>query len=199
MVSEVGSCHYGVWSRDLKFCCSSWCQHFPLLPVHHRSNNTGQWLACIQQFEDFFTSGLVSVLHVSPSLSYFGFSHDWHGRKLTPHVTQSIKKVIEYFVDLVNKIYESSGFHKCSQLPGETVHAFVIMLLNVVKKCSYPLTVEHHLIRDHFVLSLLNFHLSDELCRILKLTLQDALTQARFMMMLKRKNKLAIPKYILLT
>ncbi|XP_049267060.1 uncharacterized protein LOC125756397 [Rhipicephalus sanguineus] len=84
-----------------------------------------------------------------------------------------------YFVHPVNEVYESSRLHKRNQLPGETVDAFYTVLKNMVKKCNYPLTVEDRLVRDRFVVGLLNSRLSDQLCRVSKLTLQDALTQAR--------------------
>nr|XP_050038416.2 uncharacterized protein LOC126535656 [Dermacentor andersoni] len=64
----------------------------------------------------------------------------------------------EHFVHPANELYESSRFHRCVQLPDESVDT---------------------LVRDRFVVGLRDSRLSDQVCRNAKLTLQDAWTQAR--------------------
>ncbi|XP_070378209.1 uncharacterized protein [Dermacentor albipictus] len=86
----------------------------------------------------------------------------------------------EHFVHPANELYESSRFHRRVQLPDESVDTYYAELRRMVKRCNYPsAAVEERLVRDRFVVGLRDSRLSDQLCRNVKLTLQDAWTQAR--------------------
>lgn len=157
-------------------------------PPPFNYDNAGQWLAWIQQFEDFsFASGLASAAEetkVRTLLYCMGpqarviLSSLMTDEEAYASYDAVKEKFNGYFVHPVNEAYESSRFHKRNQLPGETVDGFYTVLKNM-KKCNYPLTVEDRLVRDRFVVGLLDSRLSDQLCRVAKLALQDALTQAR--------------------
>lgn len=57
---------------------------------------------------------------------------------------------------------------------------FVTALRELVKKCNYASKdVEDRLVRDRFVVGLRDSSLSDKVCRCTKLTLEDAVLQAR--------------------
>lgn len=80
-----------------------------------------------------------------------------------------------YFVHPVNEVYESSRFHKRTQAVGESVDAFFTALRNLVKKCNYASReIDDRLVRDRFIVGLLDSRLTDQLCRNPKLTLDEA-------------------------
>ncbi|XP_070384878.1 uncharacterized protein [Dermacentor albipictus] len=86
----------------------------------------------------------------------------------------------EQFVHPANELYESSRFHRRVQLPNESVDTYYAELRRMVKRCTFPsAAVEERLVRGRFVVGLRDSHISDQLCRNAKLTLQDAWTQAR--------------------
>lgn len=85
-----------------------------------------------------------------------------------------------YFVHPVNEVYESSRFHKRTQAVGESVDAFFTALRNPVKKCNYAFReIDDRLVRERFIVGSLDSRLTDQLCRNPKLTLDEALIQAR--------------------
>ncbi|KAM7295078.1 hypothetical protein ISCGN_024583 [Ixodes scapularis] len=85
-----------------------------------------------------------------------------------------------HFIYPLNEVYGSVRFHCKVQEPGESVDTFYIAVRTLVKKCHYQSAeVEDRLVRDRFVVGLLESHLSDKLCRCPKLTLEEARLQAR--------------------
>ncbi|XP_064469924.1 uncharacterized protein LOC135384661 [Ornithodoros turicata] len=149
-----------------------------------------QWPLWIQQFEDFsYASGLFAAteeVKVRTLLYCMGQQARVVLNSLTSDekVLKSFELVkstfTDHFVHPVNELYESSKFHKRVQLPGETVDCFYSTLQNMVRRCNYKSSeVEQRLVRDRFVVGLLDARLSDHLCRNAKLTLAEALVQAR--------------------
>lgn len=90
------------------------------------------------------------------------------------------KKLTDHFIHPANEVYESVRFHRRVQAEGESVDDFYTALRTLVKKCNYASAeVEERLVRDRFVVGLLDSTLVDKLCRTPRLSLDDARLQAR--------------------
>lgn len=100
---------------------------------------------------------------------------------LIPKTYDEVKSILEgHFIHPANEVYESSRFHRRIQLPGESVDGFYTILRDMVKKCNYQSEeLQDRLVRDRFVVGLSDMRLSDLLGRNPKLTLNEALIQAR--------------------
>lgn len=160
-------------------------------PPRFNFENPGEWTQWILQFEDYsFASGLYratdevkvrTLLYTMGSqearriLETLGLAAaDWASFDTVK------EKFKAYFVHPPNEVYESVKFHRRIQEEGETVDNFVTALRELVKKCNYASKdVEDRLVRDRFVVGLRDSSLSDKLCRSTKLTLEDAVLQAR--------------------
>ncbi|XP_077543850.1 uncharacterized protein LOC144155975 [Haemaphysalis longicornis] len=159
-------------------------------PPQFTFDNPAQWTAWLQQFEDYsFASGLSSApeeTKVRTLLYCMGpqgrevlssLMSDAEAYRSYSGVTTSLSG---YFVHPVNEVYESSRFHKRTQVVGESVDAFFTALRILVKKCNYASReIDDRLVRDRFIVGLLDSRLTDQLCRNPKLTLDEALIQAR--------------------
>lgn len=153
-------------------------------------SNTGEWPSWIQCFEDYmFAAGLYQAqeeVKVRTLLYCMGPK----ARTIlvstckedgVPKTFELVKKTLDdYFIHPVNEVYESARFHRRVQSTEETVDEFYTALCNMVKKCNYRTAeVQERLVRDRFVVGLRDPPLSDLLCRNPKLTLAEALIQAR--------------------
>ncbi|XP_077531198.1 uncharacterized protein LOC144143299 [Haemaphysalis longicornis] len=159
-------------------------------PPQFTFDNPAQWTAWLQQFEDYsFASGLSSApeeTKVHTLLYCMGpqglevlssLMSDAEAYRSYSGVTTSLSG---YFVHPVNEVYESSRFHKRTQAVGLSVDAFFTALRNLVKKCNYASReIDDRLVRDRFIVGLLDSRSNDQLCRNPKLTLDEALIQAR--------------------
>ncbi|XP_049269931.1 uncharacterized protein LOC125757805 [Rhipicephalus sanguineus] len=127
-------------------------------------DNPSSWPTWLLQFEDF------SVVLASTTL----------GEADMKDVAAVKKAFTDHFVHPPNELYESARFHRRTQRPGETADAFFTALRTMVKSCNYPSPdVEERLVRDRFLVGLLDRELSDKLCRNPKMTLHEALTYVR--------------------
>ncbi|XP_049514083.1 uncharacterized protein LOC125941160 [Dermacentor silvarum] len=93
----------------------------------------------------------------------------------------TVKKAFnDHFVHPPNELYESARFHRRTQQPGESADAFYTALRTMVKRCNYSSPdIQERLVRDRFLVGLLDRKLSDQLCRNQRLTLHEALTHVR--------------------
>lgn len=83
-----------------------------------------------------------------------------------------------YFVHTKNTVYESARFNQRRQQLGETVDQFATELHRLAERCEFQ-DMKERLIRDRFVVGLLDQTLSEELQMDPKLTLHIALSKAR--------------------
>ncbi|XP_064462628.1 uncharacterized protein LOC135373340 [Ornithodoros turicata] len=153
-------------------------------------SNTGEWPPWIQCFEDYiFAAGLYQAqeeVKVRTLLYCMGpkartILVSTCKEEGVPKTFQQVKSTLDdYFIHPVNEVYESARFHRRAQAAEEPVDEFYTALCNMVKKCNYrSVEVQERLVRDRFVVGLRDSPLSDLLCRIPKLTLAEALIQAR--------------------
>lgn len=90
-----------------------------------------------------------------------------------------VQRFTEHFVYSVNKVYESLRFHWRVQQPEESVDAFHVELMPLVKQCNYgSLEVKERLVRDRLVVGTQDSQLSDNLGRNPNLMLKDTWVQA---------------------
>lgn len=147
------------------------------------------WPTWIEQFEDYaFATGLHQVtdeVRVRTLLYCMGTQ----ARRMLASLNLSDEEVraysvvrskfTSYFVHPVSEVHESYRFHKRTQQAEESVDAFYSALQNMVKKCNYSsASVEDRLVRDRFVVGLLDGGLSEQLCRTPDLSLEKALLHA---------------------
>lgn len=159
-------------------------------PLQFDFKNAGQWPQWVQRFEDYsFASGLYAakgevrtrtlLYCMGPQARTILTSLALGDDELGDYAKVK-EKFDAYFVHPVNELYESARFLRRAQQPGESADAFYTALCNMAKRCNYrPPEVEDRLIRDRFVVGLLDAKLSDRLCRNSKLTLEEALVQVR--------------------
>ncbi|XP_077536156.1 uncharacterized protein LOC144148507 [Haemaphysalis longicornis] len=159
-------------------------------PPQYTFDNPAQWTAWLQQFEDYsFASGLSSAPEETKVRTLL-YCMGPQGREVLSSLMSDAEayrsysggttSLSGYFVHPVNEVYESSRFHKRTQEVGESVDAFFTALRNLVKKCNYASReIDDRLVRDRFIVGLLDSRLTDQLCRNPKLTLDEALIQAR--------------------
>ncbi|CAN7988424.1 unnamed protein product [Ixodes hexagonus] len=91
-------------------------------------DDTGEWLAWLQQFEDYaFATGV----HMAPDETRVRtplYCMGPRGRLLwsvwTALYAEVTRRFTSYFVHPISEVYESSRFHKRTQQPGETVDGF---------------------------------------------------------------------------
>lgn len=66
-------------------------------------------------------------------------------------------KLQTYFVDPLDEVYESVKFPRCLLKPGKSVASFLTVLRFLVKNCLHSsIGVDHRLVRDQFVVGLLD-------------------------------------------
>nr|XP_037280020.1 uncharacterized protein LOC119172989 [Rhipicephalus microplus] len=158
-------------------------------PPQFTFDNPAQWTAWLQQFEDYsFASGLSSAPEETKVRTLL-YCMGPQGREVLSSLMSDaeayrsysgVTSLSGYFVHPVNEVHESSRFHKRMQAVGESVDAFFTALRNLVKKCNYASReIDDRLVRDRFIVGLLDSRLTDQLCRNPKLTLDKALIQAR--------------------
>ncbi|XP_077546688.1 uncharacterized protein LOC144159208 [Haemaphysalis longicornis] len=159
-------------------------------PPQFTFDNPAQWTAWLQQFEDYsFASGLSSAPEETKVRTLL-YCMGPQGREVLSSLMSDAEaygsysgvttSLSGYFVHPVNEVYESSRFHKRTQVVGESVDAFFTALRILVKKCNYASReIDDRLVRDRFIVGLLDSRLTDQLCRNPKLTLDEALIQAR--------------------
>ncbi|XP_049269031.1 uncharacterized protein LOC125757471 [Rhipicephalus sanguineus] len=150
-------------------------------------DNPSSWPTWLLQFEDFsFATGL----HVAPAevqVHSMLYCMGPQARVVLVSTTlgeadmkdvAAVKKAFtHHFVHSPNKLYESTRFQRCTQQASETADAFFTALRKMVKSCNYPSPdVEERLVRENFLVGLLDRELSDKLCRNPKMTLHEALT-----------------------
>ncbi|XP_064469765.1 uncharacterized protein K02A2.6-like [Ornithodoros turicata] len=89
-----------------------------------------------------------------------------------------LEKFNAHFTHSRNTVYETANFSRRQQNLGETVDAYLVELHKLAEKCDFGLTKER-MIRDRFVVGLIDTKLSQSLQMDSSLTLQSALTKAR--------------------
>lgn len=148
------------------------------------------WSTWIEQFEDYaYATGLYQAtdeVRVRTLLYCMGVQarRVLASFNLSAEEVQSYSvvksKFTSYFVHPLNEVHESYRFHKRTQQGDESVDAFYSALRNMVKRCNYgSASVEDRLVRDRFIVGLLDIRLSEQLCRTSDLTLEKALLHAR--------------------
>ncbi|XP_049272437.1 uncharacterized protein LOC125758830 [Rhipicephalus sanguineus] len=153
-------------------------------------DNPSSWPTRLLQFEDFsFATGLYvapaevqvrSMLYCMGPQARVVLASTMLGEADMKDVAAVKKAFTDHFVHPPNELYESARFHRSTQQPGETADAFFTALRTMVKSCNYPSPdVEEWLVRDRFLVGLLDRELSDKLCRNRKMTLHEALTYVR--------------------
>nr|XP_037275468.1 uncharacterized protein LOC119168167 [Rhipicephalus microplus] len=159
-------------------------------PPQFTFDNPAQWTVWLQQFEDYsFVSGLSSAPEETKVRTLL-YCMGPQGREVLSSLMSDAEayhsyfsvttSLSGYFVHPVNEVYESSRFHKRTQAVGESVDAFFTALRNLVKKCNYASReIDDRLVRDRFIVGLRDSRLTDQLGRNPKLTLDEALIQAR--------------------
>ncbi|KAM7298774.1 uncharacterized protein ISCGN_019343 [Ixodes scapularis] len=144
----------------------------PPLPFDFK--NAGQWPQWILRFEDYsFASGLYAakdevrtrtLLYCMGSQARIVLTSVGIGEDELGDYAKVKEKFDSYFVHPVNELYESARFHRRTQQSGESADAFYTALCIMAKRCNYrPPEVEDRLIRDRFVVGLLDTKLSDRL------------------------------------
>ncbi|XP_072146225.1 uncharacterized protein [Dermacentor andersoni] len=151
-------------------------------------HNAADWPSWIEEFEDYsFASGLSEKkeeIQVRTLLYTMGRKAREIPRSLAVK-DEGLKtfKVVKakfeaYFVHTKNTVYESARFNRRRQQPGETVDEFATDLHKLAERCDFD-NMKDRLIRDRFVVGLLDEALSEELQMDPKLTLATALARAR--------------------
>ncbi|XP_077550696.1 uncharacterized protein LOC144163904 [Haemaphysalis longicornis] len=153
-------------------------------------DNPGSWTTWLLQYEDYtFATGhytappevqVRSMLYCMGPQARVVLATTPLGDSELKDVAAVKKAFTDHFIHPPNELYETARFHRRAQEPGETADAFYTALRSMVKRCNYASPeVEERLVRDRFVVGLLDRNLSDKLCRSPKLTLQEALTHVR--------------------
>ncbi|XP_075533804.1 uncharacterized protein LOC142566808 [Dermacentor variabilis] len=151
-------------------------------------HNAADWPSWIEEFEDYsFASGLsekTEEIQVRTLLYTMGRKAREILRSLAVK-DEDLKtfKVLKAkfeacFVHTKNTVYESARFNRRRQQPGETVDEFATDLHKLAERCDFD-NMKDRLIRDRFVVGLLDEALSEELQMDPKLTLATALARAR--------------------
>ncbi|XP_075550756.1 uncharacterized protein LOC142584533 [Dermacentor variabilis] len=151
-------------------------------------HNAADWPSWIEEFEDYsFASGLsekTEEIQVRTLLYTMGRKAREILRSLAVK-DEDLKtfKVLKakfeaYFVQTKNTVYESARFNRHRQQPGETVDEFATDLHKLAERCDFD-NIKDRLIRDRFVVGLLDEALWEELQMDPKLTLATALARAR--------------------
>ncbi|KAM7299507.1 uncharacterized protein ISCGN_020073 [Ixodes scapularis] len=159
-------------------------------PAPFSFDDAGEWLLWLQQFEDYaFATGMHlapdetrvrTLLYCMGPRARIILSSLMSDEEAYQSYAEVTHRLTSYFVHPINEVYESSRFHKRTQQPGETVDSFFTAFRNMVRKCNYPSpAVDDRLVRDRFVVGSADSRLSDKLCRTPRLSLDDALVQAR--------------------
>ena len=89
-----------------------------------------------------------------------------------------MQKFTNYFIPKRNIIYERSQFQERKQKENETIEEFYRVLKDLVRFCNYG-NEEESIIRDRFVVGLIDQKLKEKLQLIHDLTLKKALETAR--------------------
>ncbi|XP_077553537.1 uncharacterized protein LOC144168417 [Haemaphysalis longicornis] len=153
-------------------------------------DNPGSWTTWLLQYEDYtFATGhytappevqVRSMLYCMGPQARVVLATTPLGDSELKDVAAVKKAFTDHFIHPPNELYETARFHRRAQEPGETADAFYTALRSMVKRCNYASPeVEERLVRDRFVVGLLDRNLSDKLCRSPKLTLQEGLTHVR--------------------
>ncbi|XP_077485361.1 uncharacterized protein LOC144095537 [Amblyomma americanum] len=151
-------------------------------------HNAADWPSWIEEFEDYsFASGLSEKkeeIQVRTLLYTMGRKAREILRSLAVK-DEDLKtfKVVKakfeaYFVHTKKTVYESARFNRRRQQPGETVDEFATNLHKLAARCDFD-NMKNRLIRDRFVVGLLDEALSEELQMDPKLTLATALARTR--------------------
>ncbi|XP_072140830.1 uncharacterized protein [Dermacentor andersoni] len=151
-------------------------------------HNAADWPSWIEEFEDYsFASGL-SEKKEEIQVRTFLYTMGRKAREILRSLAvkdEDLKtfKVVKakfeaYFVHTKNTVYESARFNRRRQQPGETVDEFATDLHKLAERCDFD-NMKDRLIRDRFVVGLLDEALSEELQMDPKLTLATALARAR--------------------
>ncbi|XP_037503684.1 uncharacterized protein LOC119403468 [Rhipicephalus sanguineus] len=159
-------------------------------PSQFDFDNPSSWPTWLLQFEDFsLASGLYvapaevqvrSMLHCMDPQARVVLTSTTLGEADMKDVVAVKKAFTDHFVHPPNELYESARFHRRAQQPGETANAFFTALRTMVESCNYPSPdAEERLVRDPFLVGLLDRELSDKLYRNPKMTLHEALTYVR--------------------
>ncbi|XP_049516893.1 uncharacterized protein LOC125942675 [Dermacentor silvarum] len=159
-------------------------------PPAFEFDNSSSWPAWLLQYEDYsLANGLYaaptevqvrSMLYCMGPQASVVLASSTLGEADLKDVAAIQKAFTDHFVHPPNELYVSARFHRRTQQPGETANAFYTALWTMVKRCNYSSPdVEERLVRDHFLVGLLDPKLSDQLCRNPRLTLHEALTHVR--------------------
>ncbi|XP_037520526.1 uncharacterized protein LOC119397159 [Rhipicephalus sanguineus] len=150
-------------------------------------DNPSSWPTWLLQFEDFSFATALYVTPAQEQVRSMLFCMGPQARVFLASTTlgeadmkdvAAVKKAFtDHFVHPPNELYESARFHRRTQQPSETAYAIFTALRTMVKSCNYPSSdVEERLVRDRFLVGLLDRELSDKLCQNPKMTLHEALT-----------------------
>ncbi|XP_049517017.1 uncharacterized protein LOC125942820 [Dermacentor silvarum] len=153
-------------------------------------DNPSSWPSWLLQYEDYsFATGLYaaptevqvrSMLYCMGPQARVVLASTTLGDADLKDVVAVKKAFNDHFVHPPNELYESARFHRRTQQPGESADAFYTALRTMVKRCNYSSSdIEERLVRDRFLVGLLDRKLSDQLCRNSRLTLHEALTHVR--------------------
>ncbi|MDD9361462.1 MAG: hypothetical protein PV344_00830, partial [Anaplasma sp.] len=160
-------------------------------PPNFDFSNPSTWEQFVLQFEDYsYASGLhrtspeVQVRTLLYAMGSQEVRRILDTLTLTPADWDSVEfikqKFKDHFIHPLNEVYKSVRFHRRVQEAGESVDSFYTALRTLLKKCHYQSAdMEDRLVRDRFVVGLLDSRLSDKLCRCPKLTLGEARLEAR--------------------
>ena len=99
-----------------------------------------------------------------------------------------MQKFTNYFIPKRNIIYERSQFQERKQKESETIEEFYRVLKDLVRFCNYG-NEEESIIRDRFVVGLIDQKLKEKLQLIHDLTLKKALETARQHELIKSQMK----------
>lgn len=98
-------------------------------------------------------------------------------------------KFDSYFVKRRNVVYERAVFNRRKQEEGESIETFITALYSLAEHCEYG-NLREEMIRDRIVVGVRDSTLSLKLQLKEKLTLDDAVTQAREAEMIKKQQPL---------
>ncbi|KAM7309266.1 hypothetical protein ISCGN_012897 [Ixodes scapularis] len=162
---------------------------FPVQPPpSFNFDKTSEWPAWVLDFDDYrFASGLNERTQEAQVRTLL-YTMGRQARKIFQTFNLSEeeaknyslvkKKFDDHFVAARNLVYESARFHRRSQEPGETVDQFVTALHTLADRCDYG-EVKERMVRDRFVVGLMDAKLSEALLMDATLTLASALAKAR--------------------
>ncbi|XP_037579458.1 uncharacterized protein K02A2.6-like [Dermacentor silvarum] len=153
-------------------------------------DNPSSWPTWLLQYEDFsFAIGryaaptevqVRSMLYCMGPLARVVLASTTLGDADLKDAVAVQKAFSDHLVHSPNELYESARFHRRTQQPGESADAFYTALRTMVKRCNYSSPdIEERLVRDRFLVGLLDRKLSDQLCRNPSLMLHEALTHVR--------------------